>query len=343
MSFGDHITRNRGAIRFLLLALGLPQALIGAWALLAPGSFYDDFPAGTDGWVNPLGPFDEHLVTDVGALFVALGFLLAFAAVSLRRGTVIAAAIAWLLFAVPHFAWHVFNLEPYGTADAVGSTVTLAWTVVGGALVLFLARAPKTATTAAPGVDGARLDGVSDARAGLLARSAFSYSRRAVGQVMEPTRVFAHHPTLMLGYGGLEYATEKADRLPSDLKKLASTKAAALSGCEFCIDIGSALAGESGVSEAKLRALPDYRTSPEFSDVERLVLDLAVGMTRTPVDVSDELFAQLRKHFDAAQLVELANEIAIENYRARFNWAFGIGSQNFAEGSYCVRPEPLPA
>lgn len=343
MSYGDHITRNRGAIRFLLFALGIPQALIGLWALFLPSSFYDDFPAGTDGWVNVLGPFDEHLVTDVGALFVALGFLLCFAAVSLRRGTVIAAAVAWLIFSVPHFLWHVFNLEPYATADAIGNTVTLVWTVVGGLLVLFLARPPAAATTAAPGVDGMRIAGVPDDRAGLLARSAYSYSRRAVGQVTEPTRVHAHHPTVMLGYGALEFATEKADRVPDALKRLASTKAAALSGCEFCIDIASSLAGEGGVSEAQLRALPEYRTSPEFSAVERLVLDLAVGMTRTPVDVSDELFTALREHFDEAQLVELANEIAIENYRARFNWAFGIGSQNFAEGSYCVRPEALPA
>jgi alkylhydroperoxidase family enzyme len=342
MSYGDHITRNRGAIRFLLFALGIPQALIGLWALLAPSSFYDDFPAGTDGWVNVLGPFDEHLVTDVGALFVALGFLLCFAAVSLRRGTVLAAAISWLIFAVPHFAWHVFNLEPYGTADAVGNTLTTGWIVVGGLLVLFLARTPAKPATASPPLEGVRIDGVPDDRAGLMARSAYSYSRRAVGKVMEPTRVFAHHPTLMAGYGALEFATEKADRVPNELKRLASTKAAALSGCEFCIDIASSLAGEGGVSEAKLRALPEYATSAEFSDVERLVLDFAVGMTRTPVDVSDELFAALREHFDEAQLVELANEIAIENYRARFNWAFGIGSQNFTEGSYCVRPEAVP-
>jgi AhpD family alkylhydroperoxidase len=343
MSYGDHVTRNRGAIRFLLFALAIPQALIGLWALLAPGSFYDDFPAGTDGWVNVLGPFDEHLVTDVGSLFLALGFLLVFAAVSLRRGTVIVAAVAWLLFAVPHLLWHVFNLEPYGTSDAIGQTVTLAWTVVGGLLVLFLVRKPARDTTAAPSAEGARMAGVPDERAGLFTRYAYSYSRRAVGQVTEPTRVFAHHPMLMAGYGGLEYATEQADRVPPDLKKLASTKAAALTGCEFCIDIGSSLATEAGVSEAKLRALPDYATSPEFSEVERLVLDLTVGMTRTPVDVSDELFARLREHFDEAQLVELANEIAIENYRARFNWAFGIGSQNFTEGSFCARPEALPA
>ena len=39
--------------------------------------------------------------------------------------------------------------------------------------------------------------------------------------------------------------------------------------------------------------------------------------------------------------MELANEIAIENYRARFNWAFGIGSQGFTGEGFCVRPEAL--
>lgn len=344
MSYGDHITRNRGAIRFLLFALGIPQGLIGFWALFAPSSFYDDFPAGTDGWVNVLGSFDEHLVTDVGALFVALGFLLCFAAVSLRRGTVLAAAITWLIFAVPHFAWHVFNLEPYGTADAIGNTATLAWTVVGGILILFLARTPaKPAATAVPGGNGGRIAGVPNSRAGLVARSSYSYARRALGQVPEPMRVHAHHPTILAGYGALEYATSTADRVPRELKLLAVTKTAALAGCEFCIDITSMLSAEAGVTEAQLRALPNYRDSPEFSDVERLVLDLAVGMTRTPVEVSDELFTRLREHFDEAQLVELCNEIALENYRARFDWAFGIGSQNFAEGGYCARAEALPA
>ncbi len=351
MSYGDHITRNRGATRFLLFALGIPQALIGFWALLAPSSFYDDFPAGTNGWVNPLGPFDEHLVTDVGALFVALGFLLSFAAVSLRRGTVIASAIAWLIFSVPHFLWHVFNLEPYGTADAAGNTAALAWTVLGGALVLWLARPqrperpqrPQQAErpgTATPADGQTRIEGVTDKRGGLIARASFKYSRKTLGTVMEPTRVYAHHPTILTGYGALELATEKADRVQPGLKRLASTKAAALSGCEFCMDISSMLSGEAGISEAQLRALPEHSTSNEFTEVEKLVLDLAVGMTRTPIEVPEELFARLREHFDEAQLVELANEIALENYRARFNWAFGIGSQGFVgEGAFCVRAE----
>lgn len=339
MSHGDHLTTHRGAIRFLALALGIPQALIGLWALFAPRSFYDDFPAGTDGWVHQLGPFDEHLVTDVGALFVALGVLMIVAGVSLRRRLVTAATVAWLIYAVPHFTWHLFNLEPLSTGDAIANSITTGSSVVGGLLILGLLRAPKPKPASSSPTNGGRMAGVPDKGAGLLARYGFSYSKREYGVVVEPTRVYAHHPTIMLGYGALEFATDRADRVPEHLKALAATKAAALAGCEFCMDIGSMISTKAGVTEAQLRALPEHTESSEFDEVEKLVLDFAVGMTKTPVDVSDDLFARLREHFDEAQMVELANEIAIENYRARFNWAFGLGAQGFTEGAFCVRAE----
>jgi alkylhydroperoxidase family enzyme len=63
-------------------------------------------------------------------------------------------------------------------------------------------------------------------------------------------------------------------------------------------------------------------------------------MTRTPVEVSDALFARLQQHLNNAQLVELTAVIAWENYRARFNHAFGIESANFTEGAVCALPVP---
>jgi len=343
MTDHDPITRHRGGLRFLLLALGVPQGLIGLWALFAPRSFYGDFPSGTGGWVHVLGPFDEHLVTDVGALFVGLGVLMAIGAFTLRRTVVMAAAVTWLVFSIPHLVWHSFNLERYGTADAIANTVTLTWTAVGGLLILALLRRPSSARKGAlPGTEGARIALVSDKDAGLMTRATYAYARREYGVVPEPMRVFAHHPGILAGYGALEYATEKADRVPAKLKVLAATKASALAGCEFCMDIASMISAKHGVTEAQLRALPQHAGSDEFSDVEKLVLDFAVGMTRTPVDVPDDLFARMREHFDEAQLVELANEVAVENYRARFYWAFGIGSQGFTgEDGFCVRPEVL--
>jgi 4-carboxymuconolactone decarboxylase len=65
----------------------------------------------------------------------------------------------------------------------------------------------------------------------------------------------------------------------------------------------------------------------------------AAEATKTPVHVSEELFADLKAHFSAAQLVELTATIAWENYRARFNHALDIGAQGFSEGAYCPLPE----
>ena len=105
------------------------------------------------------------------------------------------------------------------------------------------------------------------------------------------------------------------------------------------MDICSAVGRAAGVTEAQLRALPDYRTSSRFGEQERLVLDYAVGMTVTPVEVPDTLFEELRRHFSEEQLVELTATIAWENYRARFDHALGIEAQGFSNGAYCVLPE----
>jgi hypothetical protein len=73
------------------------------------------------------------------------------------------------------------------------------------------------------------------------------------------------------------------------------------------------------------------------------VLDFAVAMTKTPVEVPDELFAALRAKLDDAQVVELTATIAWENYRARFDHALEIGAQGFSAGAVCAIPERSPA
>jgi len=93
------------------------------------------------------------------------------------------------------------------------------------------------------------------------------------------------------------------------------------------------------VTEVQLRDLPVFRESAAFSDLEKLVIEYAVEMTRTPVEVPDALFGALRARFTEAQLVELTAAIAWENYRARFDHAFGIEAQGFSEGAYCALPE----
>jgi 4-carboxymuconolactone decarboxylase len=94
----------------------------------------------------------------------------------------------------------------------------------------------------------------------------------------------------------------------------------------------------SGISTQQIANLSSYRTDFNFSELERLVLEYADAMTQTPVEVSDAIFARLRERFSAAELVELTSAIAWENYRARFDHAFGIEGENFAEGAVCALP-----
>ena len=179
-------------------------------------------------------------------------------------------------------------------------------------------------------------------RLGPFARIAAWMSRRDYGELPEPLLVTAHHPGILRGYGMFEWETGRAHAVDAKLKDLAAIKAAALVGCEWCLDIGSSIGAKAGITPEQLADLPRYRDSDRFDETERLVLDYAVAISSTPSVVEDELFDALRARFDERQLVELTSAIAIENYRARFNWAFGVEPQGFVKGRACALPERTP-
>src|SRR5439155_3891662 len=193
----------------------------------------------------------------------------------------------------------------------------------------------------------AHIAGISAENAGQDARLVFDYARRGLAgitgrepeRMLEPLEMYAHAPELLKAIAGLEMATAQLNRLDERLTVLAQLKAATLTSCEYCIDLGSQIARRSGLSDEQLLALPAYRSSPLFTDVEKLVLDYAVGMSRTPVDVPDGLVAKLLEHLDEGQLVELTHVIALENMRGRFNLALGIGAAGLSEGMVCAVPE----
>jgi len=173
-----------------------------------------------------------------------------------------------------------------------------------------------------------------------IRRLTYSFSKRKYGRALEPAGIIAHHRPLLAGWGALGLAEDRfANALDPQLKHLAMLRTAQLIGCEWCLDFGSFLAQRAGTPEAKLRELSVWRESGRFDDRERLVLEYAEAMTRTPAEVSDGLFASLRERFDERQMVELTMAIAIENLYSRSNWAFGLEGEGYSEGSYCVRPE----
>ena len=131
----DPLGAPRPAARLVLGLLAAVQLTDGLYALLAPRSFFDDFPLGR-GWVEALPAYNEHLVRDVGSLFLATAVVLAAAAIYLERRLVIVALASFLVFSVPHLIYHLLNLESFSTADAIGESVTLAFTVIAPATLL---------------------------------------------------------------------------------------------------------------------------------------------------------------------------------------------------------------
>ena len=193
----------------------------------------------------------------------------------------------------------------------------------------------------------ARLKGVSDRDAGVGAKIAFFFTKRKLAQMagletagmLEPLRMYAHIPRLLNAIGKLEQAESKLDILSPRYRALAELKAATTVRCEYCIDLGSQIARQWGISDEELLAMADYRNAPCFSDVDKLILDYATAMSRTPVEVTDQLFDSLRAHFDTPQLVALTHVINLGNLRARFNVALDIGSSGFSGNRVCALPE----
>ncbi len=120
-------TRTRRTILLVTAVIGL---YVGLWAAALPRSFYDSFPGLGSVWVAVDGPFNEHLVRDVGALYVALAAASIVSAVSSRADGGRAVGTAWLVFSIPHLAYHLGHLDGFAVRDVVGQVVSLSTTVV---------------------------------------------------------------------------------------------------------------------------------------------------------------------------------------------------------------------
>jgi AhpD family alkylhydroperoxidase len=194
----------------------------------------------------------------------------------------------------------------------------------------------------------ARIQGVQQSDAGLKIKLVFRLGPRMMrkltgrepqtGSGIEPMEIWAYQPKMMFGMGKFNQAVRKGKSVDERLRNLLELKGAQMIGCEFCVDLGSQICRNSGLSEEELLALARYRQSDLFTEREKLALDYTVAVMRTPVEVTDELFARMKEHFSDEQLVEITALLTVVNLD-RFNAAFGIGSAGFSEGMVCVAPD----
>jgi alkylhydroperoxidase family enzyme len=194
----------------------------------------------------------------------------------------------------------------------------------------------------------ARIDAVSRKQAGPTVKFVYKLGPMMVkrltgrepqtGTGIEPMEIWAHQPRMMVAMGRFNGAIRKRKGVEERIRNLCELKGSQMIGCEFCVDLGSQICRNSGFSDEELLALPRYGSSELFTEQEKVALDYTVAVMRTPVEVTDELFARVTAHFSDKQLVELTALLTLVNLD-RFNAAFGIGSAGFSEGMVCVRPD----
>src|SRR3954464_999564 len=126
-------------VRILLILLGVPALVLGAWAAFAPRSFYEDFPGFGQLWVRPDGPFNEHLVRDVGELNLALAFVTLAAVVWCTPLLARVVAGAWLVEGIPHLVYHLRHTDPLASDAKVASIAGLAIVPVVAIVLLAMA------------------------------------------------------------------------------------------------------------------------------------------------------------------------------------------------------------
>ena len=79
------------------------------------------------------------------------------------------------------------------------------------------------------------------------------------------------------------------------------------------------MARRHGWSDDQINNLDDFLNRSDFTDAEKAALELAERVTRDPHEVDDDFWAELRRHYDEGQIIELLAAIGLFNYFNRFN------------------------
>lgn len=194
----------------------------------------------------------------------------------------------------------------------------------------------------------ARIEGLGRKQASPMTRLAYRFGPKMMRKMtgrdpqtsdgLEPFRIWAYSPKMMMAMGKFNGPMRKGKAVSQRIQNLVELKGAGMIGCEYCMDLCSQICRNSGFTDDELLAIPNYRASELFTDEEKAALDFTVGFMRTPVEISDEVFANAQRYYSNQQLVEIAGLLTVVNID-RFNAAFKIGSAGFSEGMVCVPPE----
>jgi AhpD family alkylhydroperoxidase len=152
-------------------------------------------------------------------------------------------------------------------------------------------------------------------------QSLYDTLEKGSGRVLNIFRLMAHHARSLPPFHAW-YPRLREGPLDLRLRYLAYVRASQLNRCRYCVTHNGAAGRKAGIPKEQLEALADHRTSPLFSELERLVLAYAEAMT-TEVQVDGALVETLRRRLGPEALVQLTLTVAAANFTNRFNEALG--------------------
>ena len=175
---------------------------------------------------------------------------------------------------------------------------------------------------------------------------AFAVYRKALGFVPNSVLIMQRRPKLVKALSSLVAAVmDPEGSVTPGFKRLLAHVASRAHGCQYCMAHTAGGALRSGIAEEKVAAVWEYRTSPLYSQAERIALDVAVAAASVPNAVIDAMFAELRAHWSDAQIVEIIGVISLFGFLNRWNdtlatpleeEAIEVGERLLAKGGWSI-------
>ena len=148
----------------------------------------------------------------------------------------------------------------------------------------------------------------------------FRTFQKLLGYVPNSALVMQRKPKLVKALAQLASAVwDPASEVNIGFKRLVAYMASRTHGCNYSMAHAAEAAHRAGVNDAKLEAVIEYRTSPLYTEAERVALDFAVAAASQPNAVTDELFERMKRHWTDAQIVEIMGAVAINGFLNRWN------------------------